>query len=336
MMQMPAPFRRWTLPVLACAAIALGPSACNDERAPTAGPTTAFLDGDGLFQSAYVTAEIFRYQHEVVEKARQMVEAGISSIRETGCAGNGERVFIRDQNDPNRVEVRHGNAVDRPINEIGVDDTPEPLYVTACSQFLRLTINGYMTIEFLSMSPLHYTIQMPMVWHFPDPADSMDTFQGIVQGMTYVLPTDFGGFTLNVTTPGSLTTPADPFFDLDNGGAIIGYSGAGGMLDCIEENGTVSVTGTLRIEDRGSPFLLVEEEDLTFAYNPSIAPAFADWPGGTYSVASLAVQGVFGLTVSKPADVSFDGVGGVMFQLGDRTCKGSLLDPQNGNPCAGL
>jgi hypothetical protein len=96
------------------------------------------------------------------------------------------------------------------------------------------------------------------------------------------------------------------------------------------------VTGTLRIEERIQQLLLVEELDLRFAYDATTSPAFADWPSGTYSIASLISQGFFGVSVSTPIDVTFDGFGGISFPFGDRTCEGNLLDLENGNPCQEL
>jgi hypothetical protein len=335
MMRLPVRARRWMLPVLALALLAA--SGCEDDNAPTEAPQAAFLDGDGLFNTAYVTASILRYQHEAIEKARQMVEAGIPSIRETGCQGTGERLFLRDLNNPMRVEIRHGDAIDRPVEEIEIDDTPEVPYIALCSEAVRLTISGYMIVEFTSLNPLQYVLEMPMGWHYPDPADPTDVFKGLPRGMTYQLPEDFGeGAILDVTTPGSITILADPFFDLDNNGEIVAYSGAGGTIDCQLVNGSVEITGTLRIEERVQQLLLVEELDLRYAYDSGTTPPFADWPAGGYSIAALSVLPFFGASVTTPIDVSFDGFGGISFPVGDRMCDGNLLDPENGNPCEDL
>ena len=335
MMRLPARTRRWMLPGLAAAVLSV--SGCDDDNAPTGATQAAFLDGDGIFSTAFVTASILRYQHDVVEKARQMVEAQIPSIRETGCQGTGERLFLRDLNNPMKVEVRHGDAIDRPVDEIEIDTSPEVPYIALCSEAVRLTISGYMIIEFTSLSPLQYTLEMPMAWHFPDPSDPTDTFQGIPRGMTYQLPEDFGdGAILDVTTPGSLAVLTDPFFDLDNNGEIVAFKGAGGTIDCQLAGGSVEVVGTLRIEERVQQLLIVEELDLRYAYDPGTTPAFADWPAGGYAIAALSSAGFFGVSVTTPIDVTFDGFGGVSFPLGDRTCDGNLLDPENGNPCEDL
>jgi hypothetical protein len=331
----PVPFRsrRW---ILAGALSLLFAPGCEDDRAPLESTQQSFLDGDTIFGVGYVTSAVFRYQHEVVEKARQMVEAGLPSIRETGCQGTGERLFLRDLNNPNRVEVRHGDAVDRPVNEIEIDTTPEPPYIAACLEPVRLTISGYMIIEFVSMSPLQYVVEMPMAWHYPDPAVPGDAFRGIPRGMTYQLPEDFDGVILDATTPGSLTVLTEPFFDLDNSGQIVAYKGAGGTMDCAEINGSVEVTGTVRFEERVQQLLRVEVLDLRFAYDDTTSPTFAAWPAGTYSLASLSAVTFLGVSVTTPIDVSFDGFGGISFPFENRTCNGNLLDLQNGNPCAEL
>lgn len=336
MMRIPAGTRRWAASGLVWAALAA--CGCEDERAPTELAANVFLDGDGLFATAYVTASIERYQHDVVEKARFVVENNLPSLRETGCQGTGERLFLRNSPNPNRVEVRHGDAVDRPFDEIEMDETPEAPYIAACTEPVRLTISGYMIIEFLSFSPLHYTVEMPIAWHFPDPADPTDQFRGYARGMTYQLPEDFGnGAILDVTTPGSLDMPVTPFYDLDNAGQLVAYAGAGGILDCLLTNGVVTITGTQRVEERVQQILLVEDLDLRYAYDPSTTPAFATWPGGGYSIAALAPAGFLGgVAISTPVDLTFDGFGKVTFPVGDRVCEGSLLDPENGNPCADI
>jgi hypothetical protein len=320
------------LPALALAVLTA--SGCDDERVPTQESQNAFLDGEGLFSTAFVTASIFRYQHEAIEKARQMVVAGIPSIRETGCQGTGERLFLRDTNNPNRVEIRHGDAIDRPVDEIELDATPEPPYIALCNEAVRLTISGYLVVEFVSMSPLQYVVEMPMAWHFPDPNVPTDGFRAIPRGMTYQLPEDFGdGAILDVTTPGSMSVLTEPFFDLDAAGAIVAYKGAGGTLDCALAGGSVQTTGTLRIEERVQQLLIVEELDLRYAYDETTTPAFAPWPAGGYSIAALSTVGFLGVSVTTPIDVTFDGFGGISFPLGSRTCDGNLLDPENGNPC---
>jgi hypothetical protein len=147
---------------------------------------------------------------------------------------------------------------------------------------------------------------------------------GDPEGMIYALPSDFGGAILDVTTPGHTSNPlVDPY-------------GVNGVLDCVLGTaGFVHETGTVRIEERIQSILLIEEMEIEYAYDESISPPFSPWPTGRYEIASFSVQGFFGGgVVSAPVDVTFDGFGGAVFPLGDRTCQVNLRDGTN--PCEGL
>jgi hypothetical protein len=134
------------------------------------------------------------------------------------------------------------------------------------------------------------------------------------------LPSDQGGFILSLSTPGSVGDPLGGLhheLDVPRGQA-----------------GSVHVTGTLRLEDRSQPLLVVEEEALSFAFDEAVNPKFAEWPAGTYEIAGFGGGGGFGgATPGFPNDVFFDGFGGAAFQVEGHQCVTNMTDLVHGNPC---
>jgi hypothetical protein len=184
-------------------------------------------------------------------------------------------------------------------------------YVTDCGALALtwntdITVDSRIIITILESSPgLVFEVSMPILGTAPRSASIQ-------------LPSDQGGFILAATTPlGPL------IYELD------GTRAAGG---------TVNVTGTVRLEDRAQPLLLVEDVRLQFEYADNLIPKFADWPGGSYEIAGFqggaAGFGFGGASPSFPVDVFFDGLGGIAFPVADRSCVGNLLTGEN--PCAGL
>jgi hypothetical protein len=282
-----------------CLAALFGPG-CEDERESSIGPTPGFLDGEGLFGTALVTAAILRYQNETAMRALEVLENNLSTpIFETGCAGNGQRVITRDVQNSSRFRIQHGTA--------------SGSYLIECNSDLRLSLNGDMYIEFLETSPgLHYTVQLPFNHLTGDP-----------EGMVYALPSEAGSAILDVTTPGhTMNAALDPY-------------GVNGFLDCVLVDDSVEQTGTMRIEERIQSIFLVEELEMEYSFDEALSPPFSVWPGGRYEIASFASVGPFGGGVSSsPVDVTFDGLGGASFPLGDRTCDVNL--PTGSNPCEDL
>jgi len=293
MKRFPTVIRRLVLFGLVLPGLLLG--GCKDDRESTSGPS-AFLDGDALFGSALLTSSILRYQNDMAAKVRDIVRNGTGTpIFETGCAGAGQRIITRDNQNPNRLILQHSNVV--------ID----------CGTGLTLTLNGRMIIEFEEATPgMRYTVSMPF---------NLQT--GATEGMIYQAPSDFaGGAILNVTTPGVTFNPvADPY-------------GSGGFLDCELTGGTVQQIGTLRIEERVQAILLVEELDVSYAYDENVIPPFAPWPGGRLEIAALASQGFFGSVTSLPVEVRFDGFGGADFETSGRTCQADMSTGTN--PCETL
>jgi hypothetical protein len=273
---------------------------CEDDRESPLGPSSGFLDGDGLFGSALVSTSILRYQNEAALRILEILENNLSTpIFETGCAGGGQRVITRDSQNPNRFRIQHG--------------TTAGSYVIECGVELRLSLNGDLWIEWLETSPgRHFTVQMPF-----------NHLTGTPEGMIYALPSEAGGAILDVTTPGHTTNPLlDPY-------------GVNGFVDCVLQAGSVHETGTVRIEERIQSILIVEELDVEYAFDENLSPPFSPWPAGSYEIASISSTGFFGgAVISTPVDVTFDGFGGAVFPLGDRTCEVNLRDGTN--PCEEL
>lgn len=269
---------------------------CEDDRGNPLGPNPGPLDGDGLFGTALVSAGIFRMHDHFAEKTLDILGSG-SSLPVIEAACQG-----------------NGTAT---ITD-GGDALPNTFavtfrnYVMECSSGILLTFNtdvavgASMLIVFLETSPgLAYDIIHPY-----DPVTNMPV------GASVQLPQAAGGFILQMSTPfGELHHE----LDVPRGQA-----------------GTMHVSGTLRLEDRAQPLVVVEELALEFAFDEDHDPKFADWPAGSYEIAAFQGGGGFGFgggTPGFPVDVFFDGFGGAAFEFADHNCVTDLTDLENGNPC---
>jgi hypothetical protein len=289
------PRPRLRLLLFAPALFGLLAGGCQDQRGDPAGPDPGPLDGDALFASGLVSAQIFRQINRFAETVLDLYESGANLPVFVGaCQGTG-RATITDSRDadPATFAITFEN------------------YLSDCGG-LELnwntdnSVDGRMIITILESSPgLVFEVSMPIVGSSP-------------RGVSVQLPSDQGGFALSMTTPlGPLT------YQLDGTRAT---------------GGTVRVEGTVRLEDRAQPLLLVEDLKLRYEYADNLIPKFGDWPGGSYEIAGYQGGaggfGFGGASPSFPMDVFFDGFGGIAFPVADRTCVGNLLTGQN--PCEGL
>lgn len=277
-------------------ALALATAGCKDQRGDPLGPDTGVLDGDVLFASAVVSAEMYRVFNTFAEQALDLYESGANlPVLVPGCLGTGRAAITDNMNDGDPATF--GITFDN--------------YVSDCSGFQLTwntdpTVDGRIVITFLETSPgLVFEVLLPMVGNSP-------------RGVSVQLPSDEGGFIL------ATTTPVGPLlYQLD------GTRAAGGQ---------VHVDGTLRIEDRAQPLVLIEDIRLRYAFDDGVIPKFADWPSGAYEIGAFqGGAGGFGFGGSSPSfpvDVFFDGSGGVAFPVGERTCVGNLATGEN--PCEDL
>jgi hypothetical protein len=183
-------------------------------------------------------------------------------------------------------------------------------YVIECDAFPLTvntdpTVNAELLIRFLETSPsLAYEVELTLAG--PEP-----------RGISVQLPSEEGGIVLDVTAPGGAL-----LFDLD------------GDRAGLRHGGNVHLAGTLRLEDRSQPLLLVTELALEYAYDDGLIPKLSDWPSGSYEIAGYGGTGGFGFsgaTAGSPLDVFFDGLGGAAFVSEERTCVGNLVTFEN--PC---
>lgn len=267
---------------------------CEDDRGNPLGPDPGPLDGDGLFGTAVVSAALYRMHDHFAEVTLDLLRSG-SSLPVIENACQG-----------------NGTAT---ITDAG-DALPNTFaltfrnYVTECTRGIPMTFNtditvgASMLIVFLETSPgLAYDIIHPY-----------DVSTNMPAGASVQLPQDQGGFILQMSTPfGALHHELD---------VPLGQAGS------------VHVTGTLRLEDRSQPLLVVEELALEFAFDEDNATTFSDWPAGSYEIAAFRGGGFFGGgTPGFPVDVFFDGFGGAAFDFADRSCVTNLTDLEHGNPC---
>ena len=281
--------------LVALALLAVSVGGCKDQRGDPAGPDPGLLDGEVLFATGLLSAEVYRQVNFFAQTVLSVYESGANlPAFVPGCLGTG-RATITDNSDATATTfaVTFEN------------------YVSDCGS-LALTwntdpgVDGRIVFTILETSPgLVFEVRMPMVGTAP-------------RSVSVQLPSNQGGFILATTTPlGPL------LYELD------GTRAAGGKMN---------VTGTLRLEDRAQPLLLIEDVKLRFDYNDNLLPKYADWPGGSYEIAGfLGGAGGFGFggaSPSFPVDVFFDGFGGIAFPVAERTCVGNLLTGEN--PCQDL
>lgn len=183
-------------------------------------------------------------------------------------------------------------------------------YVIDCAAFpltisTDSTVAARMTIHFRETSPgLVYEVSLPLVGSDP-------------RGINVQLPTDAGGFILETTT--------------EHGPLRYELSGT-------RDDGTIHVSGYLRLEDRSQGLLLVEDLALEYGYADTLFPKYDWFPGGSYEIAGIGGGfggfGFGGAVPGFPTDVFFDGLGGAAFPAEDRTCIVNLATGEN--PCEGL
>ena len=290
--------RRWLRPrplLIALAVFGLPSGGCVDQRGDPAGPDTGLLDGQVLFASGLVSAQIYREINHFAVTAVDLYESGtVLPVFVAGCQGTG-RATIMDNNDDDPATF--GITFENYVSNCGV---------LALNWNTDSSVDGRIIITILESSPgLVFEVRMPLTGTTP-------------RGVSVQLPSDQGGFALATTTPlGPL------LYELD------GTRAAGG---------TLHVDGTVRLEDRAQPLLLVEDVRLEFQYADNLIPKIADWPSGSYEIAGFlggaAGFGFGGASPSFPVDVFFDGFGGIAFPVNDRTCVGNLLTGEN--PCEDL
>ncbi|NNE43838.1 MAG: hypothetical protein HKN12_06500, partial [Gemmatimonadetes bacterium] len=169
--------RTHRLLALLVAGVALIPvGGCEDDRQSVAAASSGFLDGDGIFGTALVSATLLRYQNELGEKVLEIVENNLPTpITEPGCSGPGTRTFVRDVLNPNRVTIRHDQS-----------------YTYQCLDPVRVGINGRYSVEIMNTSPLHFRISVPFNFLTGETANLVN----------FSLPQDFGGAILDLSTPG--------------------------------------------------------------------------------------------------------------------------------------
>ena len=285
--------------LVALALLSVPTGGCKDDRGDPAGPEQGILDGEVLFASSVVSSQILRVMNRFVETALDLYESGSTTpaVFVPGCSGTG------------RAVVSNNNDSDPTTWSVTFDNYASDCATLQLDWLTDPNVDARMLITFLETSPgLVYEILLPMVGSSP-------------RGFTVQLPADEGGFALTATTPlGPL------LYQLD------------GTRGGLRHEGNVHVEGTLRLEDRAQPLILVEDLRLEYAFDDDLVPKLADWPGGSYEVGAFQGGsggiGFGGSTPSFPVDVFFDGLGGVAFPLGSRTCVGDMA--ANRNPCENL
>jgi hypothetical protein len=300
------PSRRKALPVLLAVAV-VSSLGCEDDRGNPLGPDPGPLDADVLFGSSLVSAEVFRMINFFAVRALDLYEGGGSlPVTEPACLPGAGTARITDLGDANPATF-------------GVTFTN---YVVAC-EAMPLTVNsdaavgGRMAITLVETSPgLVFEVSLPIL---PAPRFPGDVYF-VPAGFTIQLPAEQGSLILAVTTPdGPLR------FALD------------GPRAGLRHEGFVHVEGTVRLEDRLQPLVIVEELALEYAYDDDLLTKLADWPSGSYEIAGFgggSGGGFGGATPGYPVEVFFDGLGGVAFPVDERTCFGNMVTGEN--PCEDL
>lgn len=268
-------------------------SGCKDGRGDPVAPDTGSLDGDSLFGSALISALIFSTQNAVVEQVLAIHDSGAALPQFLDSCAGGGRALISD-------------LADADPNTYAIDfsaGSGEGFLVGCFGGGVRLSFQRNMFLRFLETSPgLVYEIAMPF-----------DLTTGEPQGVTVQLPGEFGSIILSVTAP-----YGPVLYELDGTRAT---------------DGTLLMTGTVRLEDRSGGLTLIEELQLTWGYDEAVSPTHSAWPGGSYEIAANGQSGVPGTPGAPgfPVDVTFDGNGGCTFDHDGRHCVVNLATGEN--PC---
>ncbi len=277
-------------------AFALATAGCEDQRGDPAGPDTGVLDGEVLFGSAVVSAQMYRVINRFAEQALDLYESGANlPVLVPGCLGTG-RATITDNlgdGDPATFGITFEN------------------YVSDCSGF-QLTwntdpaVDGRVVITFLETSPgLVFEVLLPMVGNSP-------------RGVSVQLPSEEGGIILAVTTPvGPL------LYELDGTRAAGGQVYMEGTWRFEDRSAPLVLVEDVRLRYAFDDGLIPK-----FADWPSGSYEIGGFQGGAGGF------GFGGSSPSFPVDVFFDGSGGVAFPVGGRTCVANLSTLEN--PCEDL
>ncbi len=300
-------FRRRLVGLFALPVLLLG--GCEDVNEPTSGPSTGALRGDGLFGASVISAVYFQALNEIVERALEMVDAGGPFLtQEFACSGDGSMTISLDQT-------------------LTVATVSFSNYVVGCTAPTRLTFNGFnaIVITFEETDPgLRFSARM-LFNHCTGGAPP--------EGVVMQLPQEFGNAILFVSAPGNIFSVFDCDVDPYGQGGGLDYELTGTRA----AGGSLNVTGTVRMEDDAG-FLIVEELDLAYDYDQSRTPNIAEWPGGSFELASYGAPAggmvIGGAVAGFPVDIFFDGFGGATFEFEDHTCQTNLITGEN--PCEEL
>jgi hypothetical protein len=308
---------------------------CKEERESMTGLQSQVVNGDDLFFSALISTLVYRFQNEVAEIALKQIEAGqTSTVDIASCVGGG-RMIGRP------VGPQEWHFV---FDNFGI----------YCGSLVPLLVNsdqcetGGMFIRFEQVSPgLEYTVSMPLVTEIlGEDAQGRQITRVVTNGVVYTLPSEISGAILAVTTPGRVLRDAngrliEEVVNPDSDCELRYARTVDDFITCelepgagLRTGGIVHQTGTLRIEDRTQPLLIVQELQLEYTYDDQELIRFGPWPGGSYEIALFASLGLVGSVSSLPVDVTFDGAGGASFEHAGLQCDVNLLTGEN--PCSGL
>ena len=294
------------LAVIPLASMLILAGGCDDQRGPTEVPDTGALDGDVVFGSANIIVSVYEVFNDFVQLCLEIADAGTPlPVTLSGCLDTGTAI-ITDNNDSDPLSFRVNFSLFQ-----AACDTELPIAVAT-----DVDLEAAMIIRFTETSPgLRYTIELPAD-AFP-PTANLPFPTLVPRGVKIQTPAQVG-VTFDVTTVTTGLTPA--LFEVTPMEFALNGTRAAG--------GTVSMEGTLRWEDRGQNFHIVQELDLDYAYSEANETFFAQWPGGSYELASFGTVGgggFGGVGAGEAVRVDFNGNGGLTFQVTGRDCEGNLV-----------
>ncbi len=290
---------RRSIALLSVLALAVGLVGCEDDRGDPAGPDLGGIDADDVFGISRVSASVLQVINEFAARVIEARDTGATlPIQVPGCVGDGRAVIgANADTDPNTFSVTFGTS-----------DGAEQYAAFCDGLLLRFTQRMVITLTGTG-SNLRYEVSMPF-----------NDFTGETDGISVLLPQDAGGLTLQVSTPG-------------------------GPLDCVldaarsadpRHAGFVHMGGTLRLEDRITPIVVIQELRIEYAYDEDSDPPFALWPAGSLEMATNGQPGIPGgpSVPGFPLEIRFDGFGGATFEINDTVCETNMAT--GSNPCEDL
>ncbi|GJM44067.1 MAG: hypothetical protein DHS20C21_09090 [Gemmatimonadota bacterium] len=282
----------------AAAVLPLLLTGCRDERGPVSPPDTGILDGDGIFGTAVVTTAYYAFQNAMVALTLGLHEdPAFNAIVVPSC----------HTDDPANAARISQDATDEDLYQITFGSGPAFPFITNCG-IDQFAFGGTLSVRFLQTEGgLVYEVILPY-----------NHVTELPEAVSLTLPGQFGSFTLRITAP--------------EGPLLCTMESAGARHE-----GRVHMEGTVRLEDRAQPFLLIQELQLEYELtepSPGVFE-FGRWPSGSYATAThTAPQIGSGLVAAYPTVVTFNGVGGASFELGVYDCDVNLATGEN--PCENL